>query len=148
MPLPYENATTGKSAVDEMRKLLQGFGATSFGVMEDFAQGKLLVQFEYRGRQITVTASSAGYAAAWLKQHPWSPRMKTSPAGHEKRALVQGQISVYSILRDWIKGQITAVEIGMLSFEGAFLAQIRLPNGETVLERVTSSNLLALDGPR
>ena len=50
--------------------------------------------------------------------------------------LKQAQISVYSILRDWIKGQVTAVEVGMLSFEGAFLGQILLPSGETVLERL------------
>jgi len=39
---------------------------------------------------------------------------------------------------------VTAVEVGMLSFEGAFLGQILLPSGETVLERVTRSDMLAL----
>jgi hypothetical protein len=31
--------------------------------------------------------------------------------------LRQGQVAVNSILRDWIKGQVTAVECGILSFE-------------------------------
>jgi hypothetical protein len=51
------------------------------------------------------------------------------------------------ILRDWIKGQITAIETGILSFEGAFLGQILLPSGETVLERMTQTGLLSLPKP-
>jgi hypothetical protein len=35
--------------------------------------------------------------------------------------LRQGDVAVNSILRDWIKGQVTAVECGILSFEVVFL---------------------------
>ena len=66
---------------------------------------------------------------------------------HERRGLKQGEIAVYSILRDWIKGQVTAVEVGILTFEGAFLGQIHLPDGRTVLEAVTASNMLQLPAP-
>jgi hypothetical protein len=37
---------------------------------------------------------------------------------------------------------VTAIETGILSFEGAFLGQILLPSGQTVLEHVTTGNLL------
>jgi len=41
-----------------------------------------------------------------------------------------------------------AVEVGMLSFEGAFLGQIMLPTGETVLERIErDKKLLSLPPP-
>ena len=60
------------------------------------------------------------------------------------RYIQKGCTVVYSILRDWIKGQITAVEVGMLSFEGAFLGQIMLPTGETVLERIERDQLLSV----
>ncbi|WP_213308301.1 hypothetical protein [Paraburkholderia sacchari] len=142
MPLPYENATSGKRAIDDMQKILIAFGCNKFGHMLDIAAGELLVQFEYRGRQISVKASANGYAQAWLKEHPHNYRMKASKAQHEAKAKQIGAIAVYSILRDWIKGQITAVETGILSFEGAFLGQIMLPNGMTVLEQVTDSKLL------
>lgn len=144
MPLPYENATSGKAAVDEMQKILRAFGASSFGVMEDFSAGVVTVQFVWRDRRITIAASAKGYAAAWLRQHPWTARMQRSSVEHERKALAQANVSVYSILRDWIKGQVTAVEVGMLSFEGAFLGQIMLPTGETVLDRVTASNMLQI----
>ena len=50
------------------------------------------------------------------------------------------------ILRaDWIKGQITAIECGMLSsFEGASSRSgIMLPDGQTVLERIERDNVAA-----
>lgn len=147
MPLPYENATSGKAALEDMQKILRAFGATSFGVMENFDHGTVLVQFTWRDRRVSVEASAAGYAAAWLKQHPWSYRMKLNRQQHEQRAMRQAQLSVYSILRDWIKGQVTAVEVGMLTFEGAFLGQILLPNGETVLQRVSSPEVNLLPQP-
>jgi hypothetical protein len=56
-----------------------------------------------------------------------------------------GGVAVYSILRDWIKGQVTAVETGILSFEGAFLGQILLENGKTVEEHITSTGILQIE---
>lgn len=144
MTLPYENATSGKNAVAEMQKLIQGFGAQRFGVMEDFEKGEVIVQFSWRERDVSIKASFKGYAAAWLKHHPMTPRTKGTRQSYERRALNQAHLSVYSILRDWIKGQVTAIEVGMLSFEGAFLGQIMLPTGETVLERVESTNILKI----
>ncbi len=142
--LPYENATSGKAAIDEMQRLVRGFGASSFGVMDDFAAGEVIVQFTWRDRRISIKVSAKGYATAWLKHHPYGPRTKATRVEYERKALKQANISIYSILRDWIKGQLTAVEVGMLSFEGAFLGQIMLPSGETVLDQIERTNMLAL----
>lgn len=146
--LPYENATSGKAAIDDMQKLLRGFGASSFGCMEDFDRGEVIVQFVYRGVPVTIKASSKGYAAAWLRIHPYTVRTRGAKVDHERKALKIGQTAVYSILRDWVKGQITAVEVGILSFQGAFLGQIMLANGETVLERIAADPVLALPSPQ
>lgn len=124
---------------------------TRWHPLTDNELGELLVQFTYRQRDVTVKASYRGYAAAWLREHPYNPsRHHRTEKQHEARALDQAQISVCSVLRDWIKGQITAVEVGILTFEGAFLGQIMLPGtGQTVLEAVQASNMLpALEGPK
>jgi hypothetical protein len=115
--------------------------------MEDFDKGEVIVQFTWRERSVTIKASGKGYAATWLRRHPYTYRMRTTKQDYERKALQIGQTAVYSILRDWIKGRITAVEVGMLSFEGAFLGQILLPNGETVLERIENEKLLFLPAP-
>jgi hypothetical protein len=147
--LPYENATSGERALGEIQKLLRGFGCNKFGSMSDDEAQEILVQFEYRGRPVSVKASIRGYAAAWLKAHPYRYRTKGTNVEHERKALSIASIAVYSILRDWIKGQVTAVETGILTFEGAFLGQILLPNGKTVLEHAGESKLLPqIEGPK
>ncbi len=148
MGLPYENATSGGAALEDIRKLLTKFGCARFGTMTDAERGELVVQFTYRSRDVTAKASYRGYAAAWLKEHPYTNRTRGTQKDHERKALAQAEISVCSILRDWIKGQVMAVETGILTFEGAFLGQILLPNGRTVLEQAADTLLPALEGPR
>jgi len=142
MSLPYENATSGERALGEIQKLLRGFGCQKFGSMVDDGAGEVLLQFEHRGRQVSVKASISGYAATWLKAHPYSSRMRCTSVEHQRKARDIASIAVYSLLRDWIKGQVTAIETGILTFEGAFLGQILLPNGATVLQHVSAANLL------
>lgn len=149
MTLPYENATSGERALGEIQKLLRGFGCNKFGSMIDDGDGTVLVQFEYRGRSISVKASINGYATAWLKEHPWGTRTRTTKDRHQSKAMGIASVAVYSILRDWIKGQITAIETGILTFEGAFLGQIMLPTGKTILEHVAAQKMLpSLEGPK
>mgnify|MGYP003575904836 FL=1 len=142
MGLPYENATSGKRAIDDMQKVLRSFGCASFGHMVDYEHGELIVQFKFRNMPVSVKASINGYAAAWLKAHPFSSRSRGSRLAYERKAKEIAGVAVYSILRDWIKGQITAVETGVLTFEGAFLGQLLLASGRTVLEEAQAKNLL------
>lgn len=150
MSLPYENATSGERALGEIQKLLRGFGCNKFGSMSDDSAQEILVQFEYRGRPVSVKASIRGYAAAWLKEHPYNySRHRATKVEYERKAMNIASVAVYSILRDWIKGQITAIETGVLTFEGAFLGQILLPSGRTVLEHAAESKLLPqIEGPK
>lgn len=143
MNLPYQSATSGDKALGEIKKVLRAFGCSKFGSMIDDGAGELLVQFEYRGQQVSVKASTKGYAAAWLRANPLGPRTRTTKAENERKAMDIASVAVYSILRDWIKGQVMAIETGVMSFEGAFLGQMLLKNGRTVLEHAQSNNLLA-----
>lgn len=146
MSLPYENTTSGEKAIGEIQKILRGFGCQQFGSMIDDEKKEILIQFKYRDMPVSVKASIAGYAAAWLKAHPYSTRSRSSKVDHERKAMDIASIAVYSILRDWIKGQVTAVETGILSFEGAFLGQILLPNGKTIMEHTQAAGLLPAPG--
>ena len=150
MPLPYESSTSGEKALGEIQKILRGFGCNKFGSMVDDGEGTILVQFEYRNRQCSVKASINGYAAAYLKAHkPARYEDSGKTRAREAKAMQIASVAVYSILRDWIKGQVTAIETGILSFEGAFLGQILLPGGKTGEEYVKHTKLLpALEGPK
>lgn len=145
MPLPYQKTTTGDRALGEIQKILRGFGCSKFGSMSDDVAGTVMLQFEYRGRPVSVTASMSGYAAAWLKEHPYGHRMRCSRAEHERKALDIASVAVYSMLRDWVKSQITIVETGIMSFEAAFLGSILLPSGKTIMETMVESKTLKLE---
>ena len=85
---------------------------------------------------IQLRASARGWATMYLKQHPWNGHRRRSRIDYEQDALRQGHIAVNSILRDWIKGQVTAVESGILSFEEVFLPHMLSADGRRVIERV------------
>lgn len=138
----YASASSGEKALSELQKILGQFGCTKFGNMTDATKGSVIVQFEYRGRMVSVEASAKGWAAMYLREEPWSTRRKGTRQEYEAKILAQGHTAIYSMLRDWIKGQVTAIESGILSFEGAFLGQLLLPNGKTVLEHVENDKLL------
>jgi hypothetical protein len=142
MSLPYSTATSGDKALAEIQRILQQFGCNKFGVMTDWTEGVLMVQFEWRGARVSFPANFKGYASAWLKENPWTTRKSLTKDQWEAKALEIGSVAVYSILRDWIKAQVVAVETGLVSMEEVFMAHILLPNGQRMIEHAKANNLL------
>lgn len=140
MSVPYEGATSGAKARDEITKILRRFGCESVGFMDDFESGEVLLAFKHRGRDVQLRASARGWAAMYMKARQRRSR------DLEQKALAQGLVAVNSILRDWIKGQVTAVECGVLSFEGVFLPYMLTNDGRSVLERITEAKMLPSPG--
>lgn len=136
MSIPYETATSGERALAEIQHTLAKFGCQSFGTMTDAERGVTMVQFRHRGRVVSLEASWKGYAAKLLE------RRKNQVKDAEGKALRQAQISVCSVLRDWVKAQTTAIECGAIGFEDAFMAHMLLPSGERLIDRVRSERLL------
>jgi hypothetical protein len=144
--LPYEGSTAGAKAFDEIERLLRKFGCTNFGRMTDWDRGASIVVFEHRGRKVHMEASWKGYAEMWLKAHPYSFRSKGTRQHHEMKARQAGEMAVPSILRDMIKGQITAVECGLMPLEHAFLPHMLLPDGRRLAD--AADQMLALPAPK
>jgi hypothetical protein len=155
--IPYANATSGAAARNEVIKILRGFGCENIGFMdEDDKQGVLLV-FKHRGQQYQLRASAKGWAQMYLKQNPWSGYRRDPRQEYEQKWLRQGHVAVNSILRDWVKGMIGAIEAGILSFEALFLPFMLTHDGRTVAERLPETGLLpepespkvvSIQGPR
>lgn len=141
--IPYQNATSGQKARGEITKMLQTFGCESVGFMDDFADRTVILAFKHRGRPVQLRASAKGWATLYLKENPWSSQRRSSKQQWENAALEQGLLAINSILRDWVKGQITAVECGILSFEAVFMPYMLTNDGRTVIERISSMDLLA-----
>lgn len=142
MSIPYETATSGERALAEIQRTLGKFGCQSFGTMIDAERGLTIVQFKWRDRQVSLQASWRGYAAAWLKAHPFQSARTSDRAAYDRKALAIGKVAVCSVLRDWIKGQVMAIECGILSFDAIFMPHMLLASGERVIDRVQSSGML------
>lgn len=142
MTVPYAGATSGASARAEITKLLQRFGCESVGFMDSFSDHSVLLAFKHRGRDVQLKASANGWAQMYLKENPWNAKRKSKRHEYEQAALQQGLIAINSILRDWVKGQLTAVECGILSFEAVFMPHMLTNDGRPLIERVQEAKLL------
>jgi hypothetical protein len=139
---PYADAVGGQNARDETTKILRRFGCENVGFMDDFEKHEVLIAFKHRGRAVQLRASAQGWASMYLRDHPWNARRRTSKHDYEQEVLAQGHRAVNSILRDWIKGQITAIECGILQFEHVFMPYMLTSSGRTVLEHLRDNNVL------
>lgn len=141
--VPYENATSGDAARNEITKILRRFGCSSIGFMDDFERREIVLYFEHRGNKVQLRASAQGWAALYLKAHPYNPsRQRKTRQQHEAAAMEQGLIAINSILRDWVKGQVTAVECGVMSFSAVFLPYMLAADGRPMIEHMMSQGLL------
>lgn len=148
MNLPYASTTSGERAREEIRRILVRFGCDKIGFMDDFQAKTLLVAFTWRGRPIQLKASAQGWAAAYLKENPWHSGRHLDRLAYNHRWLNQGLVAINSVLRDWVKGQITALECGMLEFDEIFLPHMLTFDGRTVLEVLRADPaLVALPAP-
>jgi hypothetical protein len=83
--------------------------------------------------------------------------MRKTRAEHEQAALRQGYVAAHSVVRDWLKAQITVIECGFAKFETMFMPYMLTNDGRTVGERMEETGLLpapespkvvSLPGPR
>lgn len=115
---PYARSIGGRHARAEATKLLRRIGCTDVTYQDEPTE--LILTFSRRGVRVSVHASATGWAAMHLKAWPHRAHMRIRREDYQKAALIQGRIAVSGVLRDWVRGQVAAVESGVMSFETAF----------------------------
>jgi len=141
--VPYADASAGHRARSEIATMLQKVGCTQVGFIDNFQTGELVLTFMHRGRPFLLRASARGWAFWFLRENPWHARRKVAEAEWSDRAMRQGMVAVSSILRDWCRGQITAIECGILSFEAAFGLHLVGTDGQPMVETPGFQKLLS-----
>lgn len=139
---PYADAVGGQNARDETTKILRRFGCENVGFMDDFEKHEVLLAFKHRGRAVQLHASAKGWASMYLKHNPYNSRRRVTRQQYEQEVLQQGHRAVNSIIRDWVKGQITAIECGILQFDHVFMPYMLTSSGRTVLDHLREQNVL------
>jgi hypothetical protein len=145
--VPYASATTDKAARAEIMKILRQFGCEKIGFMDHDDEHAVELFFRHRGQQVRLKAPAKGWAQLWLNANPWNSRMRRDQHEYAQGALRQGLISVNSMIREWVKSQMTLVECGILSFETVFLPHMLTSDGRTVAERLPETGLLPSPDP-
>jgi hypothetical protein len=86
----------------------------------------------------------------YMRAHPFGRNHRCTREEYERKALAQGLVAINSILRDWVKGQVTAVECGILDFATVFMPYMLTDDGRTVIERIAEMGVLPppRDDPR
>jgi hypothetical protein len=97
---------------------------------------------------VQLKVSAKGWAQLHLKEQPWNYSRRGTRQEYEEAALKQGYISVNSILRDWMKGQVTAIECGILSFEAVFMPFMLTSDGRPLHERASELPLPQPEQPK
>ncbi len=122
--VPVENSLT------EIRKTLTRYGATRFAMIEE--AGQVGVGFEMRNRSIRFVLplprpDAEEFEITTGNQHARYGTGKYSQARHEKAVRQR-----WRALALVIKAKLEAVESSIETFDEAFMAQIVLPNGQTM----------------
>lgn len=145
--VPYASATSGERAKEQTVRILRQFGCKGVGFMDNFEEHSTQLIFYWRNREVSMKVSAQGWASMFLRQNPWNHRRHVGEQLWKERALAQGEIAMYSVLRDWVKAQITAMESGVMDFETAFLPHMLTRDGRTVRELIGGDDTLFLPTP-
>jgi len=106
MPYAEKTKVPVSRSKAEIEALVKKYGAEAFGAME--MQGRIQIVFQMAGRNLLFRVDL--------------------PEGD------QAQRSLFRALLLTIKGKLESAERGIETFEEAFLANIVLPNGQTVAD--------------
>ena len=125
MTVPYASATSDMRAREEIKRFLPASAVKSKSRLHGtiLPKHETFLAFKHRGGQVQMSVSAKGWAQMWLKENPYNGRRRVTRHEYEQEALKQGFIAVNSILRDWVKAQLTIIESGIVSFEAVFMPQ-------------------------
>ena len=120
---PYYHTTNAQTARDEIIRRLSAVGCTDVEFEDDRDAYTVTVRWEHNGRKCAITGSARGWAHHHLTSYPHTSRMRLPGSAYHKQVLDKGQVAVNSILRDYLRCQLAAVETGAVSFEDVWRSE-------------------------
>lgn len=134
--LPYQASDVSVArSQDRIRQLFIRFGASRFSFSEEPAEGKFIINFIIRDLPVSLPFSADNVFQAYIKEKPYTSRMKRTREAYEQNLREQAGRSVYRFAEDYLKAVFTAIEFGLMTFEEAFLGSFINPsNGQRLGE--------------
>lgn len=121
-----ETSVSVANSQAEIERILMRYGAAGF--MRGWDQQKAYLAFQFKGRQVKFVVPMPNHADF---KYTETGRTRKSEASVTE-AWEQGCRQRWRALKLVIQAKLEAVETGISTFEDEFMANILLPNGETV----------------
>jgi hypothetical protein len=119
----------------EIERTVRRYGAAAFTYGFSDAQQLALVEFLVKDRRVRFLLGMPDYSSREFTHTPAKGLRRSEAA--QADAYEQAVRQRWRALNLVIKAKLEAVETGIVAFDEEFLAQIVLPNGQTVGEAVT-----------
>lgn len=150
-------------SLEQIRNLLQQFGASEFSFYEAFEGSDedekheiMAINFKYKQFPVMFKIDLEKLVQAWLEEDPWNHRRRLSRAEYTAKIREQVKPTAMRILAHHLKALFNAVEAGLVTFEEIFLAKFVVMQdgapmtfGDQViplLDKVVEGKLLLPDG--
>lgn len=117
----------------EIRKTLRRYGAGQFICADDWEGGQVMIGFVHNGFTVKVTVPLPRPTDRAVTHGPGG---KTRTEKQAENAYGQAIRSRWRALLLLVKGRLEEVEMGVSTFERAFMSYLVLPSGETVGDRM------------
>ncbi len=128
MSIYAKNTTVSSERTrNEIESTLRRYGATKFAYMSE--ETRALVAFEYKSRHVKMVLPLPSQMNEKYFKTPTGRTCKDTNAVYEKWE--QDCRSAWRALALIVKAKLEAVESGVSTFDGEFLAYIVMPNGKT-----------------
>lgn len=135
MSLPYSDSEANPlQAQARIRKMLLKFGVSRLRFDEDIEKGEIKVEFIYKEFPVSLPVNIHRLAERYLEDDPWTPRRRSSRSEWATKKKEVAQNAAFSLLEDFLKGLLMAVELGVFSFEEIFLSYFRDAQGRRLGE--------------
>lgn len=131
MAFASKTTVSSDKTMGEIRKMVNGAGATSFAVFEE--TGRAMVAFRLKDRNIRMTITLDAPKSSFNSQR-------------EKAGFEQRHRTKWRALGLVIKAKLESVASGIETIEEAFLPHVVMENGRTVYEEIKAPIQIRYEG--
>jgi len=125
----------------ELRKLIEDFGASKYGMMENWEDGSLVVMFDYQGKAVRFELNVEKIEQVKLEAEPWNSRRRCSEEEYNLRIHDQAKKVGMRVLVHHVKAMLLAIEYGLFTPDEVLLPHYVTARGRTIAQELATPDL-------
>lgn len=132
---PYSKSTASPTAAEHrIKEMLRKFGVQMVSITDDYENKTIFILFKHNGIPVKIPLTYGILADKWLKENPYTFRHRMPREKHEQNIKDTAYRAAFSILEDFLKALVTMVDMGVRTFEEAFLGDFIMQGDQRMVE--------------